>query len=62
MTIKELKEKMHGVPDNMDVMIEKVESEFEIALAERAEVKNVLFRDGKGSHANEMCFVITDEI
>jgi hypothetical protein len=61
MTVGELKEKLNSIPDNMDVMIEKIDQEFNLSLLENAEVKKCTFRDGK-VWAKDDCLVLSDEV
>lgn len=60
MNVAEIKEKLKDAPDHMDVMIEKTDTEFAVALAAKAEVRKVTFQDGEES-AEDDVFVITDE-
>ncbi|MGV0925473.1 hypothetical protein [Empedobacter brevis] len=68
MTVKELKQKLDGVDENLEVfIIQENNSEFPSSLAETAQVRNVLFTENPEDDetAELACrddvFVITDE-
>jgi len=61
MNAGQLKKLIENVPDNMDVMIEQMNTEYQFSLAGTAEIRTVKFSDGK-LKAKDDCFVITDEI
>lgn len=66
MTIKELKEKIKELPDNMDVYIGERVTEFAFGLVNTAGVKNILFYDdgdpdNEDIQANEDVFILTEE-
>lgn len=46
MTVKQLKEKLNKLDDNLDVFIEKLDDDFEYTLINNVSVKNVLFSEG----------------
>jgi hypothetical protein len=60
MNIKELKEKIANLPDHMDVFIEQTDLEYPKSMAQNADVKELVFQDGR-LKAKDECFVITDE-
>lgn len=65
MTIKELKQKISDLPDNMDVMLSQYNDECHYSMSETAEVMDVEFQDPDmhpKDWATEKCFVITDEL
>lgn len=65
MTVKELKAKLEGVPDTMEVYINQTDDEFAFAYAENAKVQEVQFSEdghGGGETAMDNVFVITDSI
>lgn len=69
MTVKELKQKLENIPDNMDVMVMQTVDEFGFSLCEVAEVREVTFVEDESDlgdegalHAKTDCFVITDEL
>lgn len=61
MTIKQLKEKIKELPDNMEVFIEKENGDFAYTIVEEAEVKKLKFSDGT-LIAHDEVFLITDEL
>lgn len=61
MTVKQLKKAIEDLPDNMDVMIEKYEDEFNIHLLESATVKICKFI-GEKVEPKEKCLILSDEI
>lgn len=68
MTVKELKLKLEGVNENLEVFISQSNDEFAASLIETAEVRNVLFTENPEDDetaelaCRENVFVITDEI
>lgn len=68
MTVKELKLKLEGVPDNMDVMIYQTNDEYGYSMSEEASVQPVKFIDEEMQLEDDEeypivdCFVITDDI
>lgn len=65
MTVKELKQKLEGVPDDMDVMIYQTNDESSYSMSEKAFIEEVTFMDEEmpsEEYAKVDCFVITDEI
>lgn len=62
MNVKQLKEAIKDLPDNMDVMIYETFSEFTHTTAERAEVEDVGFYEEPGGKklASEKCLVIRE--
>lgn len=65
MTIKQLKEAIKDLPDYMDVMIRQENDEYGFSLAENAQPQVVTFfthEDLAEEYAEDVCFVITDEI
>ncbi|TWP23500.1 hypothetical protein ETU10_07190 [Apibacter muscae] len=64
MTVKELKEYIADLPDNMDVMIMQVNDDFRYNLLQNSEVKEVNFIDpsNKEVYAFEACLILSDEI
>lgn len=65
MNVKELKQKLENVPDNMDVFIMQTVDEYGHSLAEHAYVKEIEFKAPeipKKEWATEKCFVIDDMI
>ncbi|CRH24880.1 Uncharacterised protein [Chlamydia trachomatis] len=66
MKIKELKEKIANLPDNMDVFIGERVTEYSYGLVNSAEVRNILFYDmddpdNEEIQAKENVFVLTEE-
>lgn len=59
MNVKELKEKIKDLPDNMDVFIEQTNDEFRCSIVNQVNVLELTFTDDdlKGS---EVCVLITD--
>lgn len=45
MTVKELKQKLESLPDNMDVFIDERLTAFKYGLANSAEVKMIMFTE-----------------
>lgn len=64
MTVKDLKKIIESLPDNMDVVIEKVNDEFNLSLLEKAEVKECTFSEDEHSEvsAKEDCLVLSDDL
>ena len=69
MTVKELKQKLVGIDENLEVfIIQENNSDFASSLVEKAEVRNVLFTENPEDDetaelaCRENVFVITDEI
>lgn len=65
MTVKELKDKIANMPDDMDVMIEQTNDESRYNMAHVAEERQVTFMDeemDQSEWATIPCLVITDEI
>lgn len=65
MTVKELKHKLEGVPDDMDVMIYQTNEEYGFSMGETASIQEVTFMDDEmdsEEYAKVDCFVITDDI
>lgn len=60
MTIKQLKEKLKDIPDNMDVFIEKSDGEYWYQLVEFAGVQKLQFEDGEMKSLDDV-FVISDD-
>ncbi|MDI3319148.1 hypothetical protein [Pinibacter soli] len=60
MTVKELKQKLHQLPDHMDVFIKQVNDEYPVSLVAVAEKININFSDGHYS-AKDECLVLSDE-
>lgn len=63
MTVAELKAKLEGAPDHMDVFINQTNDEFPFSLSENAMVQEVQFSEdghGGGETARDNVFVITD--
>ena len=60
MTVKQLKEAIKDLPDNMDVFIEQNDYDHRISLANTAEVKNVKFSDRR-LKAEDKCLILSDE-
>lgn len=61
MTIKKLKEIIKDLPDNLEVFIKKENDDFDYALVEEVEIRNVKFSDDE-LIAYENVLVITDEL
>lgn len=63
MTIKELKQKIENLPDNMEVWIDERQTDFRYGYAHNAEVRNIGMQEEPGSKilASEECFVIFEE-
>ncbi|WP_144266042.1 hypothetical protein [Elizabethkingia miricola] len=66
MKIKELKEKIANLPDNMDVFIGERVTEYSYGLVNSADVRNILFYDMDDSDNEEIqvkenVFVLTEE-
>lgn len=53
MTVRELKEKLNKLDDNLEVFIEKTDDEFEYTLINSVSVKEVLFSKGDGNPETE---------
>lgn len=65
MTVKELKDKIANMPDDMDVMIEQTNDESRYNMAHVAEERPVAFMDEEMDQSEWPiipCLVITDEI
>lgn len=69
MTVKELKRKLEGVDENLEVfIIQEYNDDFGSSLVEKAEVRNVLFTENPEDDetaelaTRDEVFVITDEI
>ncbi len=64
MLIKELKEKIKDLPDNMDVFIKQENTEFGFSNVEKAEVITAGFSEEPGGKvlAKDKVFILTDEI
>ncbi len=63
MTVAELKKKIEKLPDHMDVVIKKEETEYPLSPVESAEVKMCSFGEeptGKAM-AKDKCLVLSDE-
>lgn len=66
MTIKELKEKIENLPDNMDVFIGERVTEFAFGLANSGRVRTIHFYDesdpdNEDLQAEEECFILNEE-
>lgn len=66
MTIKELKEIIKDLPDNMDVYIDERVTEYAYGLANSGFVKEILFYDedditNEDIQAKEKVFILTEE-
>ena len=59
MNVKELKEKIKDLPDNMDVFIEQTNTGFETSLAEQVKVTCIVFTDDE-LKGEEDCLLIRD--
>lgn len=66
MTVKQLKQKLEGLPDDMDVMIYQTnDEEYGFSMADNASVQKVTFMDKdmpSDEHAKVDCLVISDDI
>lgn len=65
MTIKELKQAINDLPDNMDVMVYQTNDEYGFSLSETAQVQPVQFQDEEvpeDEWPTVDCLVISDEI
>lgn len=67
MNVGELKMILNGLPNHLDVMIEKVNDEFNLSLLEKADVRECTFSDDEDSSfgiadAKDDCLVLSDEI
>jgi len=64
MNIKQLKEKIKDLDEDMDVVIEKDDTEFSISPAEAAQIRRVKFSEGRrpGPVAYVKCLVISDSL
>lgn len=63
MTVKDLKQKLEGIPDDMDVMIMQVNDEYQYSMGEEAGVSSITFQDPdipEDEWCDVDCFVITD--
>ncbi|MDV3474572.1 MULTISPECIES: hypothetical protein [Elizabethkingia] len=66
MTVKQLKEKIENLPDNMDVFIGERVTEYSYGLVNSAEVRNILFYDmddpdNEDIQAKDEVLVLTEE-
>ena len=63
MTVKELKQKLHEYPDNMEVFICGGKTEFEFGLLNSVRKKNIRFYDSDDSEveAFDDCVVLDEE-
>ena len=61
MTVKELKQKIQDLPDNMDVFIQQTDWEFKCGLLTVAEPKDIDFVLEDVETATETCLLLTDE-
>ncbi|MCT4054971.1 hypothetical protein HZP82_15790 [Elizabethkingia anophelis] len=66
MTVKQLKEKIENLPDNMDVFIGERVTEYSYGLVNSAEVKTILFYDmddpdNEDIQAKDEVLVLTEE-
>lgn len=63
MNIKQLKEKIKDLPDNMDVFLDERQTDFTYGLANTGEVRNVDFmEEPEGEVLNSYeCFVLSEE-
>lgn len=59
MNVKELKEKIKDLPDNMDVFIEQTNDEFRCSIVKDVNVLELMFTDDK-LKGSEICVLITD--
>lgn len=55
MKIKELKEKLKNMPDDMDVMIPRVDGDAMFTLLETVEVRSIRFHECEESDGNCEC-------
>lgn len=62
MTVKELKKKLNGVPDHLDVFIKQTDDSFAIQPVETAKVIEAEFHEDSGPLvATADVFMLTDE-
>ncbi|HAY3504312.1 TPA: hypothetical protein JRX02_002938 [Elizabethkingia anophelis] len=66
MTVKQLKEKIENLPDNMDVFIGERVTEYSYGLVNSVEVRNILFYDmddpdNEDIQAKDEVLVLTEE-
>ena len=47
MTVKDLKQRLENIPDNLDVFLEVSDDDFTCGLAEDVKIFNLRFSDGK---------------
>ncbi|MGV0856879.1 hypothetical protein ACTS9E_15265 [Empedobacter brevis] len=68
MTVKELKQRLEGVDENLEVfIIQEYSDDFGSSIVEKAEVRNILFTENPEDEESIIAcrddvFVITDEI
>ena len=60
MNVKQLKAIIENLPDNTDVFVTQLNTDYDTALVETAELRSVKFVDGDVD-AEETVLVITDE-
>ncbi|GJN60452.1 hypothetical protein [Elizabethkingia anophelis] len=66
MTVKQLKEKIENLPDNMEVFMGERVTEYSYGLVNSAEVRNILFYDmddpdNEDIQAKDEVLVLTEE-
>lgn len=63
MTVKELKEKINDLPDDMEVMLEQTKEEFKYGLLNTIKVKEELFIDPffRVTLMNDESIILSDE-
>ena len=65
MNIKQLKEKIKNLPDNMDVFMDErlTDDDFKYGLVNSGDVKNIAFSESEshGALANIDCFILSEE-
>ncbi|MFA6057259.1 MAG: hypothetical protein WC756_03595 [Taibaiella sp.] len=61
MTVKQLRELIKDLPEDLDVFIEQTNDEYRYSMLEGVSLTEITFADGK-LKAEEMCLVLTDEL
>lgn len=62
MTVKELKEKLNGLPDTMDVFIPSTLGDYDFGLVNSAMVQPIRFREDEESEpVYDDCFVLSED-
>lgn len=61
MTVKELREKLEGVDENLQVFINQENTNYNHSLSESAEVKSITMYDGDDPMCEEKVFAISDD-